>query len=132
MPQKKEIQIFSPAIDASNRRCVYLMSFEDGSFYIGSTANLRQRISEYKSAFKNSIGSVNKLIAEKVMQYDSVSFFILEVVSSDANPKTREDWWMKHFEGHSFLLNRSKSAFNNAGLTKSNAHKKGNIQHNPG
>ncbi len=127
MSKKKGMQIFSPAIDSSNRRCVYLMSFEDGSFYIGSTANLKQRISQYKSAFKNSIGSVNKLIAAKIVQHSSVSFFILEVISSGINPKTREDWWMKLYEGNNFLLNRRKSAFSNAGLTKSNAHKKNNI-----
>lgn len=108
-----------PDITDKNRRCVYKLFFSDGSFYIGSTQNLKERIQGYKNAFKNSIGSVNKLLAAKSEQFDTIWFEILEVVSPDQNTREVEHVWMKRYLGDPLLLNRSKSAFNNSGMVKS-------------
>ncbi len=108
-----------PDITKHNMRCVYKLQFEDGSFYIGSTCNLRQRVGNYKSAFKNSIGSVNKLLAKKAEDYDIIWVIILEIVPLTHNPKEYENYWIKSF-GHCMnILNRSRSAYSNSGMVKS-------------
>jgi len=110
--------IYSDITD-KNRRCVYKMHFEDGSFYIGSTENLSQRIHGYKTAFKNSIGSVNKLIALKAAKFNVVWFTILEIVPPDIHPRKIEHEIIQKHIGNPLLLNRSRSAFNNSGMIKS-------------
>ena len=108
-------------ITESNKRCVYKLSFEDGSFYIGSTKNLRQRLSSYNQSFnKDNIGSINKLIAKKALIYTEVNFSILEIIPLDINTKHIEDIYLKENSNNPLLLNRSKSAYNNSGMTKSN------------
>jgi len=112
------MEFIYPDITSENKRCVYKLSFEDGSFYIGGTIDLLRRIGGYKAAFKYSIGQVNKLIARKAQQYNTIYFTILEVVPNELNPKELEDVWIRKFAKNNLLLNRSKSAFNNSGMTK--------------
>ena len=96
-----------------------MLFFEDGSFYIGSTSDLKNRIGGYKQAFKNSIGSVNKLIAAKVEVFNKIWFEILEIVPADVNPKEVEHEYIKKYSPSPLMLNRSRSAFNNSGMIKS-------------
>jgi len=103
----------------SKASCIYKLSFPDGSFYIGSTTNFRQRLSGYKSSFKNSIGSVNKLIAAKANEFDVVFFDIMYVVQEHEELRCVENEYIKSSIGNPLLLNRSTSAFNNSGMIKS-------------
>jgi hypothetical protein len=112
------MKINKPVITKDNRRCVYMMQFPDHSFYIGSTVDLKRRIGGYLSAFKNSIGHVNKLIAAKVEKFDEVWFKILLVVPEDEETRTHEHKFIQQYIGHPLFLNRSKSAFNNSGMIK--------------
>lgn len=105
-------------IPKSNAACVYRISFPDGSFYIGSTINFRQRLSQYKSSFKNSIGSVNKLISNKAKQFNVCFMDIIEVSITPKDVYTLEDKHIKSNIGNSNILNRSNNAFNNAGMVK--------------
>lgn len=105
-------------ITKDNKRCVYKLSFPDGSFYIGSTEDLKKRMSNYKSAFIRSIGSVNKLIAAKAQEYSIIWFEILEVVPEGKNTREPEHKWIRENIGNPLSLNRSKSAFSNAGMVK--------------
>lgn len=99
-------------------RCIYKLSFPDGSFYIGSTGNFRQRLSGYKSSFKNSIGCVNKLIAAKVSLFDTASFEKMYVLKDSENLREVEDIYIKSSIGNPLFLNRSTSAFSNSGMIK--------------
>ena len=108
-----------PDITKDNRRCVYKLFFEDGSFYIGSTNNLSVRISGYKQAFKNSIGSVNKLIAAKSEIFTTIWFEVLEIVPLNVHPKEAEHAHIIKNSSNPLLLNRTRSAFNNSGMIKS-------------
>jgi hypothetical protein len=112
------MEVIKPEITARNKRCVYKMQFPDGSFYIGSTEDLAQRISGYISAFKHSIGSVNRLIADKVYNFDRVEFIIMHIVPEQEPTRQKENEILKQHIGNPILLNRSKSAYNNSGLIK--------------
>lgn len=107
----------------SSACCIYRITFPDGYFYIGSTKNFKQRISGYKSAFKNSIGSVNKLIAAKCMQFDVCYMDIVEIIFDHHDQYLFENDAIKINEGNPLLLNRSKSAFDNSGMTKNQVKK---------
>jgi predicted GIY-YIG superfamily endonuclease len=98
--------------------CVYKMVFPDGSFYIGSTSDLRQRISGYRSAFKNCIGSVNKLIQAKAESFNSVEFIIMEEVTDISRYRFYENKHIIENSKNPLLLNRSRSAFDNSGMIK--------------
>lgn len=102
----------------SKCKCVYVLMFPDGSFYIGSTSNFRGRLSGYRSAFKNSIGNVNKLVAKKWNEFKSATFQIVERVENSEDLRHKEDVYIKASVGNPLLLNRSKSAFNNSGMVK--------------
>lgn len=102
----------------SKARCIYKLVFPDGSFYVGSTTNFRQRMSGYKSAFKNSIGTVNMLIANKARQFNTATFNILLKVPIEVNLRKAEDDCIKINATNPLLLNRSRSAFNNSGMVK--------------
>jgi len=95
-----------------------MLSFPDGHFYIGSTTNLRQRISGYKSSFKNSIGGVNQLIAKKAEEFNLVYIEIIDIVPESVNPRDVEDVWIKKASDNHKFLNRSNSAYNNSWMTK--------------
>ena len=103
----------------SKCRCIYRLSFPDGSFYIGSTTNFRQRLSGYKSNFKNSIGNVNKLVAAKANIFDISFFEIIYRLEDNEQLLEIEDNYIKANVGNPLSLNRSKSAFNNSGMVKS-------------
>jgi predicted GIY-YIG superfamily endonuclease len=96
--------------------CIYVITFPDGSFYIGSTSNFNQRVSGYKSAFKNCIGSVNKLLSSKYSEYQHAYMSILEEISDISMLKHYEDFHIKTTWDSPLSLNRSKSAFSNDGM----------------
>ena len=102
----------------SKARCIYKLEFPDGSFYIGSTIKFRQRMSGYKSAFKNSRGAVNMLISNKAREFNTATFNILLKVPEGVNLREAEDEYIKINATNPFLLNRSRSAFSNSGMIK--------------
>jgi len=102
----------------SSACCVYRITFPDGYFYIGSTKNFKQRLSGYRSAFKNSIGNVNQLIAAKSREFDVCYMDIIERVVDYHDQYLIENDSIEDNLGNPLLLNRSKNAFNNSGMTK--------------
>lgn len=117
--------IVIPAIKIckENKRCVYEIIFPDKSYYIGSTTDIFKRISGYKSAFNNSIGSVNKKLAAKYNEFGTYEIIILDVIPDDVDPKIKEHEYLirqydKEKDVFHEMLNRSRSAFNNTGMIK--------------
>lgn len=97
----------------SNIACVYRLLFSDGTFYIGSTGNMKGRVTVYRYEFKNPRRFSFKVYMA-ALNNDSVIFEILEVVSKDNN-KHIEDTYIKNNWGSSLLLNTSSSAFRMVG-----------------
>ena len=107
-------------VNIKKLKCVYKIEFPDGSFYIGSTSNLHIRIQGYRNAFKNSRGSVNKLLASKSILFNKCHFTVIENVPDESICiKHYEDVWIKKYANNPLILNRSKSAFSNEGMVKS-------------
>ena len=118
-----ELIVGYPVLGPELCRCVYRISFPDGHFYIGSTSNLKKRIGGYRSAFKNSIGNVNKLLAAKLIEHEMCVFEILERVPEEGDCYEVEDRWLKAKFSSPACLNRSISAYNNTGAYKNQLNK---------
>lgn len=114
-----ELIVGYPVFGPDPYKCVYKILFPDDYFYVGSTSNLKKRIGGYRSAYKNSIGNVNKLLASKMIEHGCCYFEVLEMIPEWFDPYEVEDRWLKKFFSSPLILNRSSSAYNNTGAYKS-------------
>lgn len=110
------MEIIHPEITENNRCCIYKFTFPDGSFYVGSSINLKVRIGNYRRAFKNSV-NVNKLVCGKLLIFDTVTFSIIQVLDNPDDLLPMEDKHIKLLFCDK-ILNRSKSAFGNSFMVK--------------
>ena len=108
--------INQPDITLNSQCCIYKFEFPDGTFYIGSTVNLKRRIGQYKKAFR-SFTNVNKLICRKLDQFDEVTFSILAIVDDCGKLKQVENQYITKMYCDK-ILNRSASAFGNSRMIK--------------
>jgi len=109
---------------------VYKMVFDDGSYYIGSSINLKQRFWGWK--FKLSAGiDKNYKVTAAFKLTTKVVFEIIEITSDPVFRRMREDGYIKVNFGKPLCLNISPDAFTNKGVrqnpnkkvNKSNFHK---------
>jgi len=103
--------------------CIYKITFSDGCFYIGSTNNLSERISNYKSKFNKSIGAVNKLLGKKWLEFNKCRFDILEITIKQ-NLLELEQVYIDKYHKDLLCLNRSKSSKSNSGMTNKDFYNK--------
>lgn len=111
------MELIKPSINNINRSCVYKMTINQSSFYIGSTTNLIRRITQFKHSLKNKSNRyLNKNICKIIDEFSIVEFSILEIVRDAELLRHREDYQIKKNWGNPLLLNRSSSAFGNKGV----------------
>lgn len=108
------MELIKPVVDNANKSCVYRMTINNSSYYIGSTSNLVRRICQYKYALKKKL--VNTKVEHLLADVSLVEFTIVEIVKDRQLLKHREDVYIKKNWGNPELLNRSPSAFGNKGL----------------
>lgn len=94
---------------------VYILSFSNGTFYIGSTRNFRTRIVAYKTEMRDGY-TQSKRIKEAIENSEWVVFKVIEHIYELANLKIREDVYIKQHADDDRLLNRAKNAFSNKGI----------------
>ena len=90
-----------------NLCCIYIYRFNDGSFYIGKTTDLSQRLCTYKSLFTKG-RQLSKKILGKLEIFDEVTFDILEVVEDATTLKDRETFHVRSNLKDSNMLNSRK------------------------
>lgn len=105
MKKLHNILIHRPLI-TKNVRCVYKFSFADGSFYIGSTQNLHERLCNYKRNFYTGI--VNKKVAAKLELFKEVVFEIIEMVPEATSLKEVEQTFIRKFTYDQNMLNSKR------------------------
>lgn len=115
-----------PVLDYGQIVCaVYKMVFDDGSYYIGSTSNLKQRMWGWKFKLNKGIDKNHKVTAA-FKETTKVIFEILEVIDDPIFKKLREDGYIKLNIGKPLFLNIASNAYNNKGV-KQNPNKKRNV-----
>lgn len=97
--------------------CVYKLLFDNSFFYIGSTSNLKQRITVHNCVFsgKKIKGQSRSMIAAREL-YSNVEVIILEQLNININLLEREDFFIRQFSNTPLLINRSKTAFYSSGI----------------
>lgn len=103
---------------------VYKMSFDDGSYYIGSSAHLKQRMWGWKFKLESGVDKNYKVTAA-FKETTKIVFEILEIVDDPALRKFREDGYIKINFGKPLCLNSASNAYTNHGV-KMNPNKKRN------
>ncbi len=101
---------------------VYKMIFDDGSYYIGSTINLTQRINGWRFKLNSGIDK-NYRVTAAFKASDTVTFEILEIIDDPVFRKFREDGYIKINFGKPLCLNIASNSINNLGI-KQNPNKK--------
>jgi group I intron endonuclease len=94
---------------------IYKMIFDDGSYYVGSSLNLRQRMWGWKFKLNNGVDKNYKVTAAFKNTF-KVTFEIMEVVDDPIFRKFREDGYIKINIGKPLCLNIASSAYNNLGI----------------
>lgn len=101
---------------------VYKMIFDDGSYYVGSTINLTQRINGWRFKLNSGIDK-NYRVTAAFKQSATVTFEILEIIDDPVFRKFREDGYIKINIGKPLCLNIASNSINNIGI-KQNPNKK--------
>lgn len=101
---------------------VYKMIFDDGSYYIGSTINLTQRINGWRFKLNSGIDK-NYRVTAAFKSSSTVTFEILEIIDDPVFRKFREDGYIKINFGKPLCLNIASNSTNNLGI-KQNPNKK--------
>lgn len=91
---------------------VYKIIFDGQYFYIGSSVNMKSRITQWKVRLRSGTNK-NKRIRELFKKSKEIKFEILEV---SVNHKEREDFYIKSNWNNPYLLNMCPNAHNNIGL----------------
>lgn len=94
---------------------VYKMIFDDGSYYIGSALNIRQRMTGWKSKLNRGLRK-NYRITEAFNKTNNVIFEIVEIIEDPIFRRFREDGYIKIHFGKPLCLNIAPSSFNNIGV----------------
>lgn len=94
---------------------VYMMKFDNGYFYVGSSKNLRQRIRDWRINILRELYH-SKNIKDALPSCNNISFEILEFVTDKTQLRYRETFYIKNNWGNSFLLNRCPSGIDNRGM----------------
>lgn len=101
-----------PVITNENRIAVYMITFDCGMFYIGSSINVARRIIQYRYNYYNK-KDINKKVKAALNFHDSATLSLVEICLDEKSVRDREDYHIKlNFENPK-LLNRSKSAYSN-------------------
>jgi hypothetical protein len=93
---------------------VYRITFDGKYFYIGSSPNVRNRISQWVTRLQNGIYK-NRNIAKVAPSASVISFEVLERTPPN-DVLGREDFYIKANWGNPYFLNLCPSAFCNSGL----------------
>lgn len=96
---------------------VYIITFGDGFFYIGSSKNIRLRAIQYKSMIKRGILLHNKKMQQCVDECDSAVFDVLEFCESQNHAKQLETSIIVNHWGNPMLINRAMSSESNRGIS---------------
>lgn len=93
---------------------VYKITFDNGTFYIGSTSNFRVRIGVFKSEIRDGYAH-NKRMKKSISESDTATFEVICICPDAESVKTKEDFYIKQNCDNPMMLNRSHSAFSNKG-----------------
>jgi hypothetical protein len=94
---------------------VYKIRFDCGSFYIGGSTNVKQRMWNWK--FKLTAGiKKNARVTAAFERTTTITFEIIEYAEDASVIKLREDFYIKQSWGSELLLNRAPGAFDSTGL----------------
>lgn len=88
-------------------RCVYMMLFESGKFYVGATQNLKHRMVNWKNSILYG-DTVSPLVNIEIRSCSRVSFSILELVPDDVDIFTVETFYLQKHMNDPKSLNMSK------------------------
>lgn len=103
---------------------IYKMIFDDGSYYVGSSLNLRQRMWGWKFKLNTGVDK-NYRVTAAFKSTSKVVFEIIETIDDPIYRKFREDGYIKINIGKPLCLNIATSAYSNLGI-KQNPNKKVN------
>lgn len=118
--------VFPSELKRGETACaVYKMIFDDGSYYIGSSTNVKQRMWGWKFKLTNGIDKNYKVTAA-FKATTKVVFEILEIIDDPILRKLREDGYIKLNVGKALFLNIASNAYTNKGIAQ-NPNKKRNI-----
>ena len=95
---------------------LYKITFNNGCFYIGSTGNIRRRISCWVGTFNGASKMHNKNIIKCVAECGSVYFELIQYVDDVSVIKEIETAEIKKHIGNKLLLNRAHDASSNKGV----------------
>ena len=116
--------VFPPELKRGETCCaVYKMIFDCGSYYIGSSINIKQRMWGWKFKLENGIDK-NYRVTEAFKQSNTVRFEIIEVIEDPVIRCLREEGYIKINFGKPLCLNISSSAFTNENVKHNNPNKK--------
>lgn len=96
-------------------RGVYKLTFNDKWFYIGSSVDLKRRMSGWKTRLTQTGFSKNGSIKFILPEIVKVNFKVLEIVPDGRSVKEVEDVYLKKFIDNEFCLNLTPDAFNGKG-----------------
>lgn len=94
---------------------VYKIVFNDKWFYIGSSINLKSRLSAWKHYCNNSNYRKNRSIKFILPLVHSIRFEIIEKIIDGSNPKIKEDFYIKENFDDENCLNLIPDAINGKG-----------------
>ncbi|HTQ65352.1 MAG TPA: NUMOD1 domain-containing DNA-binding protein [Puia sp.] len=95
---------------------VYKITIDDSWFYIGSSVNLKARISKWTSSLKNRKHFKNKNISYILNDYSVVKFEFLYCINILKDIRDIENKLLKENISNKFFLNRCPNAENPRGL----------------
>lgn len=95
---------------------VYKIVVNERWFYIGSSVDLKRRLSTWKHYFNNpQVYSKNRSICLIMKIAEEIRFEIVEAVTDGSNPKIREDQYIKAYFDDENCLNLVPDAVNGRG-----------------
>jgi len=101
---------------------IYKLSFDNGTFYIGSTKNFRSRIGCFVGSFNGTSRLHNKKFVSALLESNSVIFEVLYYMED--NLKDYETIEISKHISNPLLLNRSHDAHSNKGVKWTEEEKK--------
>lgn len=95
---------------------VYKVIINDKWFYIGSSVDLKRRLSTWKCYWSGKKKYIkNRSILYVLPLAEKVNFEILELITNGSNPKEREDVWVKENFDNELCLNLTPDTINGKG-----------------
>lgn len=102
--------------DKLNSAGIYILTFDNGCFYIGSTKNFKRRVSCFIGSFNGVSKMHNKRMSECLLDCKYVSFKIIKVIA-DANIRVAlEGVEIGKYIGNPLMLNRALDPTSNKGI----------------